>query len=1565
MSRVNIDWNAIRPLNGARADGFEELCAQLARAESPTGSRFERKGAPDAGVECYAVLSDGTEWGWQAKYFKGLGDSQWSQLDESIKTAVEKHPRLVRYFVCVPLDLHDARVDGRKSAKARWDEHVEKWTKWASNCGTIEFVYWGSSELLERLSRPQHVGRVRFWFDVRRFDGAWFSARLDEAVRTAGPRYTRKIHVDLPIAGEFEAFGRTDRFFDRIKAHARKIREKFRTPEYSEPNPAEPTLDAATAVLSSKVQAVLAGLGTVEAQPVGSLPFKGIADHVDAAEAAAEEVARLLAEREREQEAKPEAMTGTKASHPSYRSNPFRDRRIRLLGLSSELRSAREALTHAEGIAGGALMLLRGVAGTGKTHLLCDVARQRVTADRPTVLLMGQRFVSNDAPWTQALQQLDLAGLSAEEFAGALESAAQAAGSRALVLIDAINEGAGRVIWPSHLAAFLAHLERSPWIGVVLSVRSSYEEIVVPEEVRTRAAAVTHHGFMEHEYDATRTFFVHYGLELPSTPLLAPEFRNPLFLKTLCRGLHEKGERRLPRGFHGITAVFELYLGAINDRLASALGFDPRTQLVRQALEAVSKTLIDSGERWLTLAKAGEVVNGLLPGRDFERSLYRGLVVEGVLVEEAAWRQDADREEVIFVAYERFADHLAAKTLLDRHLDANDPASAFSAGGPLAFFCDEKQYVAPGLLEAMCIQVPERTGKELIILAPKIADRWGTGDAFRQSLVWRALTAFSDGTREALNKLCRNDHDLHDTLDVLLTVATLPGHPFNARFLDQRLRMDTMPERDAWWSVYLHQTWGTHGAVDRLVDWASSVASSTALDEQTVELCATALSWMLTTSNRFLRDRATKALVCLLTGRLAAVVRLVKRFADLDDPYVLERVYAVAYGTAMRCHDPAEVGDLAGCVYGRVFAAGTPPPHILLRDYARGVVERALHLGSKIDANADRIRPPYTSQWPTIPTEKDITPLLPDWSRGSYDSGDLEWGRNRIGSSVMGDDFAHYVIGTNSSSTASDWLSLKLDEPAWKPPERPEGLLRALLPELSEGERRAWEKFEAADKAHDEASRSFVADWFAQRDKGGTTGDVDLSDMDALALEIEKARPPEVAALENRREEALATLEAALTEEHAQRVNEMLAAKNGDREGRWPPRFDLGQIQRYILWRVFDLGLTTERFGRFDRFFIGYAGREASKAERIGKKYQWIAYHEIMALVADQFQYREEFREENGDQSYEGPWQDYLRDIDPSCTMRASRGGTSWGGHSRAWWGSARYENWGDPGNPREWVLCCNDLPTVEDLLSVTRPDDASRWLNAQGYFNWKQQAPADRDSTDVECRELWYLCTGYLIRAEDGQAFVKWAEDVDFWGRWMPNAPEVYRMFLGEHGWALASRYFQQQYFGDDGWTQPNHGCPVKIRAVAFEYLREAGGFDCSVDESYTLRLPASELVTGLGIRWTGVGADFVDAGGRLAALDPTVHADGPSALLLREDLLREFLAREKLTICWTVLGEKRVLGAGFSPGQHHAALRLSGAYALGDKGPVGFLKCMLVDPKTKDPGSAPDVLALLRSPV
>ena len=104
-------------MNGTQKGGFEELRCQLASRVRP--------GDADAGVECFATLPDGSEWAWQAKFFRTLGDNQWKQIDKSIRTALDKHPSLARYYVCVPLDLADPRVEKQDWALDKWDTHVK------------------------------------------------------------------------------------------------------------------------------------------------------------------------------------------------------------------------------------------------------------------------------------------------------------------------------------------------------------------------------------------------------------------------------------------------------------------------------------------------------------------------------------------------------------------------------------------------------------------------------------------------------------------------------------------------------------------------------------------------------------------------------------------------------------------------------------------------------------------------------------------------------------------------------------------------------------------------------------------------------------------------------------------------------------------------------------------------------------------------------------------------------------------------------------------------------------------------------------------------------------------------------------------------------------------------------------------------------------------------------------------------------------------------------------------------------------------------------------------------
>lgn len=126
-----LDLAHIRDWNGSRNEAFEELICQLARYEqSAANAEFTRvRGSGgDSGVECYRTAVDGGEHGWQAKYFFGLRDTQWRQIDDSIRTAIAKHPKLARYTVALPINLSDAQ-------KRRWDDRVTRWKEWAASVG--------------------------------------------------------------------------------------------------------------------------------------------------------------------------------------------------------------------------------------------------------------------------------------------------------------------------------------------------------------------------------------------------------------------------------------------------------------------------------------------------------------------------------------------------------------------------------------------------------------------------------------------------------------------------------------------------------------------------------------------------------------------------------------------------------------------------------------------------------------------------------------------------------------------------------------------------------------------------------------------------------------------------------------------------------------------------------------------------------------------------------------------------------------------------------------------------------------------------------------------------------------------------------------------------------------------------------------------------------------------------------------------------------------------------------------------------------------------------------------
>ncbi len=1523
---MDLNWANLRILNGAQSDGFEELCSQLARVEVPDDAEFIRKGSPDGGVECYCRLENSEEWGWQAKFFREpLGDSQWRQLDESVKTALKAHPNLVRYFVCVPRNPADGGSPENTTELRRWKTRVAKWEGWASDHGmAVEFEWWGTSELALRLSQESQAGRFRFWFGpAGQFSSEWFGKNFKRAVVAAGPRYTPKVHVDVPLLEDLESFGRSDIPCSAVRNVAKNIRQ---TPTYHLRRLAdeEATMEiTALQGVGQSVDNVVESLYGMRCQPNEKWPLSEVIEGIQNAR-------KLLQECEAPLSAAAEEFTQpakAEESSPAHRFNPYSEAAYQVRALERVLWNALDTLWSLDQVVNCDLMIVTGEAGSGKTHLLCDIAKRRLAGGSPTVILMGQQFTTRESPWIQGRAQLDLGDLSLEEFVGALEAAAQAADCRALLMIDAINEGEGSAIWWPHLASFLTHLQASPWIGVVLSVRTPYMEYVVPDEVRESAHEVAHQGFADDTYAAVERFCEFYGLDFPATPLLRPEFDNPLFLKTLCEGLQHSAISRIPVGAEGIDAVFNRYVGKVEAELAKRLDFDPQDQIVTGALDAVAMEIVEQGTRWLPKKRVQELVDPLAPSSGYSRTLYRSLVEVGLLMELPNSRSDNDW--IVYFGYEWFADYRIANCLIAQYGDARSLASAVVRADTSSGIAGWTPWSS--LLDAFSVLMPERLGVEL----PAVLADQRTGRriryAFLRGLPWRDPAKIGPSCLGLVEELLATAQlsETVEEFDALVTCSMVPGHPLGSAFIDNWLRQLNMPDRDAIWSKYLFLTYGEGGPVDRLLDWAERQSrQSAALDDETAAACATVLAWFLTSSHRFVRDRATKCLVALLTDRIELVCDLVRQFDDVDDLYVRERVMAAAYGVSMRSNDGQALAPLADLVYLLVFANGEPPVHILLRDYARGVIERAQHLGAEITVDANLVDPPYRSEWRRIPDDSEVESFNPRKKDHQSELTVGELAQSEIYSSVMTWDFARYVIGTNSTLESGDWLSIPNAKPPWQSEEElADDFKDSLPPDLRSAFEELWTNTRSVQRRI-----SFVSAEMEEKP-------CDEDESEVMFTGYERYIDP-------RQEERLI---ARLSDEQEAAYHVLKAAR-----GSSPPRLSLDIIQRYVLWRVFDLGWTVERFGVLDRDIsgssIGSSGFRASqKPERIGKKYQWIAYHEIMGYISDRYQYRAMYEDTEPNNAYRGTWQLSVRDIDPSAVDTGAPQSQGRIEESGLWW---RHEvaiaEFDDVSN-EQWLRDDSDIPSRDQQLRFTNRKDGDTWIKILGLDTWRTPAVPGFDEFEVERREIWLMRCGYLIDASEVEEFIEWSRKVEFSPQWMPQPPKFLSLFFGEFGWSFASNAQLAEYL-EIQCPVPRQGprCPVGLRPLTLEYHSEVGDHDCSVAEGYRFYRPIQALIEALDLRWTGHGADFVDPGGRLEVFDPSADGKSSSALLVREESLQRFLDDTASALVWALPGEKRVLAPLHSQNVWAGSLHLSGAAAYSPDALEGFLSKRLELPNS-----------------
>ncbi|WP_143133865.1 hypothetical protein [Actinoplanes philippinensis] len=1435
-------FDTLRQWEGEQSRAFEELSYQLLRDRVPAGTRAIRTGNPDGGVEWYAVEADGTEHGWQAKHVHEIGPLL-TAMTESVKRVAKERPTLRTLTFVISWNLGSSRQvrQGRqlKSQRDKFNDKIAVWKKTIPGADKIAFELVQGSELLDELSKPEHVGRRWFWWGETVLGHAWLRDHFAVQAEVAGEKYRPDLQVDVPIQEDLLALG----FDARVREHLRLlvhevvagIAESRRYP------PAKPShLYAAVAQAVDRLATVAAGFDLQAGDAVVTL--ERLETRLEDVQRAAE---ALIRQERSTADGEQQIQHGT----------DFRDLLKAVRELSSWLFSSPGRTLRRQAY------FLSGVAGSGKTHLLLDAAGRALDQGRPAVFLAGAQLGRGEL-WASICDQLGLENLGADVLLKAMDTAGEAAtryGSRFLLIIDAVNETVPADFWYSRLAGLRAKVAQYPHVALVVSCRDTYRNIVADRAEQARFHQRTHPGFAGHEIEATLKYFAHFGLEAPKIPLLTPEFTLPLFLRMYCESVAYTGPATTYEGHQGRVTIFENYLeakiGAVARRLTPDAVADSEREAARARIRAVLDTLVDEmallGREGLTSSEADTVVQTALKDTVLPPTKILGLLQdEGVLNRERLHLGAGTFGDGFRITFQAFSDFLL---LIRRLTTSPDPLNDTDLHQWLA------QDASEGIVEAATIVFPEVYGAELPdVLGVDVPAASRGSNLQRRNraerlihnltamLPYRATTAVTERTVELLN--AAPGLSANDLYRVLFAIAPQPGNLLNAERLHRSLTLMRMPERDTIFGFATYdELFDDSSPVPRLARWAAT-GPYPHYDPLVIQLACIPLCWLLSSPNRYMRDWITKALVQLLHGHLDVMRALVERFWNVDDPYVVQRVIAIAYGALLRSAptQAADAAALATAVHTRVFARPVRADELLL-DAARGITRWAVaHL--LLPATASRAAErPYGLPLPgAAPTQATL-----DAKYGRYDDVPADQDYLSVFVSVLGmGDFGRYVVESGMHYFSRHRRGQS------RPSRGPQRAGPRLI-------KYRWARFLASLSPQQKTEH---AAWLAD---------------------------PQPHAIALRRYSLTTGKDPFTPEQH----------KLLDAVWKYPEIVDddypADQARRWVFRRTLSLGWTPARFRAKDRTIGQGRGREGHKSERWGKKYQWMAYHELLARVADNYA--------SADRYDDSPTYDGLhrligdREIDPSLPPIDFRVFSEHDGLDATAWQPTliRLTTW--PAVDLEFRHYHGD---IQRLLADTATEPTisnSTFLRDTDGTDWVVLESSTR-VTDPAAHKSWrglqQSCSVHtlLIAATGAAGFLTTLAERSRYRALdlIDSHGHVDCCYVGEVGRAGPACHHRHAGFDTVSVADKR----FTIGRTVEPYTWEGNIYDCSIGETANTLLPSTLLQQTAGLTFDMRGPSWLDTQGSPIFTFYQEPGSSNRALLVRASYLRDFLSQHDLEL-------------------------------------------------------------------
>ena len=296
-------------------------------------------------------------------------------------------------------------------------------------------------------------------------------------------------------------------------------------------------------------------------------------------------------------------------------------------------------------------------------------------------------------------------------------------------------------------------------------------------------------------------------------------------------------------------------------------------------------------------------------------------------------------------------------------------------------------------------------------------------------------------------------------------------------------------------------------------------------------------------------------------------------------------------------------------------------------------------------------------------------------------------------------------------------------------------------------------------------------------------------------------------------------------------------------------------------------------------------------AERIGKKYMWVAMHQLASHLHDKVVPKQD----NGEPEpillpfilAEG------RQLDPSLLRRERS-------QRHQFFATPRLDTVG-MSDDKAWIAL-EDVPTISELLQV-QAVGAQQWRPLVAYLD--SGRPDDRQY-DGPFRQIWLRLLGYLVRPSHAALFFEKLRGRNFYGSWMPEGLRLGSAegFVAEYPWATSFNVMPNEWYWGAGDRHLS-----EFLLPAWNDLSCGWEYDASLESTHvSVNVPARLFFDADGLWWDGEGGYRHE--GRIVFSDPSIGRRGPSVLMVDAEYLGAKLRELDRCLIWTALGVKWMLG-------------------------------------------------------